>query len=55
LDYNQAKNGEYVIIATKNSSGVQYAARRVESVEEEFTLSQELKEEDRFMLIRAVL
>ncbi len=34
LDYNQAENGEYVIIAAKNSSGVQYVAREVQRVEE---------------------
>ncbi|MFA5341150.1 MAG: hypothetical protein WC332_05150 [Clostridia bacterium] len=36
IKYEEVKNGDYVIIAVKNSSGIQYAARQVERVDDEY-------------------
>jgi hypothetical protein len=36
LQYKEVQKGDYVIIAVKNSTGIQYAVRQVESVQEEY-------------------
>ncbi|HPY99154.1 MAG TPA: hypothetical protein PLZ06_08965 [Clostridia bacterium] len=38
LKYDKVEKGDYVIITTKSMAGIQYSARRLESVEDEYYL-----------------